>query len=217
MAQQKSEDCVVPQDRRKTVQTRGTERLGGGKAVPVNQQARQLRLRFGTAEKEASRDVPPVGEAEPSVLGPATRAEPKPGRTKRWVVSATMEEVVRCLRGAFAKVASNRGAPGPDGRSIAEVREHLDGVLTQLSRHLLDGTYQPGDIRRVWIPKAEGASALSRNGPVVLGRSGPVRPRGHHRPGCGVEVGKGGSRTRTTGAMLLDGIEQTKDSAETTL
>jgi RNA-directed DNA polymerase len=156
MAQQKSEDCVVLQDRRKTVQTRGTERLGGGKAVPVNQQARQLRLRFGTAEKEASRDVPPVGEAEPSVLGPATRAEPKPGRTKRWVVSATMEEVVRCLRGAFAKVASNRGAPGPDGRSIAEVREHLDGVLTQLSRHLLDGTYQPGDIRRVWIPKAEG-------------------------------------------------------------
>ena len=37
-----------------------------------------------------------------------------------------VEEVVSRLRESFQKVASNKGAPGPDGMSIAEVRKHLD-------------------------------------------------------------------------------------------
>jgi RNA-directed DNA polymerase len=53
-------------------------------------------------------------------------------------------------------VASNRGAPGPDRQSIEEVREHLDEVLAALTRSLLEGTFRPGDVRRVWIPKAGG-------------------------------------------------------------
>lgn len=53
-------------------------------------------------------------------------------------------------------MAANHGAPGPDGQSIEEVREHLDEVLPKLSKALLDETYIPGDIRRVWIPKAGG-------------------------------------------------------------
>src|SRR5690606_12568825 len=69
---------------------------------------------------------------------------------------ATMEEVVRALRMAFRKVASNQGAPGPDGMSIDEVREHLDELLPVLSHTLLDGSYRAGAIRRVWIPKADG-------------------------------------------------------------
>jgi group II intron reverse transcriptase/maturase len=36
------------------------------------------------------------------------------------------------------------------------VREHLDEVLTELADALLTGTYEPGNIRRVWIPKASG-------------------------------------------------------------
>ena len=57
---------------------------------------------------------------------------------------------------AFEEVAQNRGAPGPDGRSIDEVRKHLGELLPALRRALLDGTYRPGMIRRVWIPKAGG-------------------------------------------------------------
>ncbi len=70
----------------------------------------------------------------------------------------TMEEVAseENLIRAFGEVARNRGAPGPDGRSIDEVREHLDELLPVLRRHLLDGTYRPGMIRRVWIPKPGG-------------------------------------------------------------
>jgi group II intron reverse transcriptase/maturase len=72
----------------------------------------------------------------------------------------TMEEVANDdnLRDAFAEVAQNRGAPGADGRSIAEVRAHLHELLPVVRRRLLDGTYRPGLIRRVWIPKPGGGA-----------------------------------------------------------
>jgi RNA-directed DNA polymerase len=36
------------------------------------------------------------------------------------------------------------------------VREHLAEILLELKTSLLEGSYCPGDIRRVWIPKADG-------------------------------------------------------------
>jgi group II intron reverse transcriptase/maturase len=70
----------------------------------------------------------------------------------------TMEEVANeaNLVRAFEQVASNDGAPGPDRQTVAEVRAHLDAVLPALHRMLPDGSYRPGLIRRVWIPKAGG-------------------------------------------------------------
>jgi group II intron reverse transcriptase/maturase len=70
----------------------------------------------------------------------------------------TMEEVAKDgnLRRAFERVAENQGAPGPDRQTIGEVRKQLDDVLRGLKRELLAGTYEPGNIRRVWIPKPGG-------------------------------------------------------------
>jgi RNA-directed DNA polymerase len=70
----------------------------------------------------------------------------------------TMEEVASGynLKEAFRQVSSNHGAPGVDGTTIEQVREHLDEILSRLRRELLSGTYRPGEIRRVWIPKAGG-------------------------------------------------------------
>lgn len=67
-----------------------------------------------------------------------------------------MEGVVQQLHSAFEKVAANQGAPGPDRRSVDEVREHLETIVPELGASLLDGSYRPGEIRRVWIPKAGG-------------------------------------------------------------
>ncbi len=53
-------------------------------------------------------------------------------------------------------MARNQGAPGPDGRTIEEVREHLDDLLPELRFALLNDLYQPGNIRRKWIEKAGG-------------------------------------------------------------
>jgi group II intron reverse transcriptase/maturase len=70
----------------------------------------------------------------------------------------TMEEVANegRLREAFEQVKSNDGAPGPDGQSVEEVARHLNDILPVLIGELLEETYQPGAIRRVWIPKAGG-------------------------------------------------------------
>lgn len=156
MARQKSDDCIKPQGHRKVESTRRKERRGGGKAVTVNERTRQLGLYFGTAEVLAGQTVKVDGVADTSRLVPATHAKPKPKYTKRIATSATMEEVTQRLGEAFQKVAANDGAPGPDRQSIEEVGKHLDEVLPKLSTSLLNRTYNPGDIRRVWIPKAGG-------------------------------------------------------------
>jgi RNA-directed DNA polymerase len=156
MARQKSENRIVPEGRRKAVPTRGIERPAGGRAVPVDERTGQLGLFTGTAEAQAAQAVRTDGEAGRGVPLPAASAVPKPVNKEERVPSATMEEVTERLREAFQNVAANRGAPGPDRQSIDQVREHLDELLPELSSTLLAGTYVPGEIRRVWIPKASG-------------------------------------------------------------
>lgn len=154
MAQQKSEHRNGAQAPGNRSPTRGVERLGGAKAVPVEQQMRQLGLPLGTAE-EAAKAAADDG-AERVLSHPATPAAPKPRSKDKRVALATMEEVCERLRAAFENVAANRGAPGPDRQSIEQVREHLSELLPELRSALLDGSYRPGEIRRVWIPKAGG-------------------------------------------------------------
>jgi len=156
MGREKSDDRVVPQGRRKTVVT--TERQGG-KAVAASKQARQLELIFATADSPKG----DVDAADNGLPKPATIAVPKAKGMKGNVAPAmTMEEVAELenLKQAFEKVASNKGAPGPDKQSIAEVRTQLDELLPKLHRALLDGSYEPGMIRRVWIPKPGGQRGL---------------------------------------------------------
>jgi len=169
MTRQKSEDCIKPQGRRKPEVTRGIERLGGGEAVPVNEQPRQLGLRFETAEQYAKAEADGVRVAHQRVS--RAHAEPKSNRRETGVLAATMESVTERLRIAFAAVASNRGAPGPDGKSIEEVCAHLEELLPKLSESLLKGEYEPGDIRRVWIPKAGGKGQRGLGIPDVIDRA----------------------------------------------
>jgi group II intron reverse transcriptase/maturase len=81
---------------------------------------------------------------------------PKSEDKYEYVKLVTMESATRFLAMAFQNVASNKGAAGPDGRSIEEVRKYLPRLLPKLTKELLKGTYQPGNIRRVWIPKGGG-------------------------------------------------------------
>jgi len=61
------------------------------------------------------------------------------------------------LATALLNVVRNKGAPGVDGRSVEDVLGSAQSILPRLRRALLYGTYQPGDIRRVWIPKPDGS------------------------------------------------------------
>lgn len=150
---EKSDGRIVPQGRRKAPRTVVHRR--GGKAATESQHAGQLELSLGTADSPRGAD----GGADRGRPLPAPRAVPKPRRTKGIVLRPmTLEEVAdrSNLRVAFERVASNKGAPGPDGQSVARVREHLDEVLDRLHTELLSGDYRPGHIRRVWIPKSGG-------------------------------------------------------------
>lgn len=150
---EESDGRVVPEGGRKPVPTVAVAR--GGKGATASKEGVQLRLSFETAE------TPPGAEVGAKV-DQATRAKasvPKSKSTSREGPPAmTMEEVAddENLRCAFEEVARNKGAAGPDGQAIEEVRAHLDELLPEMSRALLEGRYRPGMIRRVWIPKPGG-------------------------------------------------------------
>src|SRR5215203_3910045 len=151
MAQQKSEDHVVPDGGVMPAQPAAAGG-GQGKAVPVEQTAEQLQLPVATAED-------PAGSAREVVRDRfrAGRARvPKAIVTEGKVPLAVMEEVVERLDQAMVKVVVNRGAPGPDGVTVGALREQWSTIAPRLRTGLQVGTYRPGVIRRALIPKAGG-------------------------------------------------------------
>ncbi len=69
---------------------------------------------------------------------------------------ALFDKVARSdvMRTAWAVVAANRGAPGVDGRTIADIEASGVGeFLDALAREVQTGSYRPAPLRRVHIPK----------------------------------------------------------------
>jgi group II intron reverse transcriptase/maturase len=152
MGREKWDGRIVPQDPRKKVETAEGR---GGKAVTVNQSARQLELFCETADS-------PQGDVASAEVGwptPAGSAVPKSQTEERTILPAmTLEEVAsqENLQVSLERVCANKGAPGPDRQTIADVERHSEKILSGLRQVLLAGDYQPGLIRRVWIPKPGG-------------------------------------------------------------
>jgi group II intron reverse transcriptase/maturase len=142
MAQQKSEDRVVLEGGVMPAEPVGSSPGGQGKAVPVEETAVQLCLPIATAE---------VPQGSPRAMG-----VPKAIGNARTCPSVTMEEVASRLTPALLKVVSNKGAPGPDGQTVEQLREQWPIAGPRLAGRLLDGSYRPGAIRRANIPKAGG-------------------------------------------------------------
>lgn len=158
MIPRRKDNGAVPESRRKAVSTRPIELGGGGKAIAVNERTQPLELQLGIAEASSSvkRKHGLDGAAVFRLRETSASATPKSKSRREGAVSATMEAVVGRLEEAFENVAANKGAPGPDRRTIVEVRKHLPDILPELSEVLINGTYRPGKIRRVWIPKSGG-------------------------------------------------------------
>lgn len=58
------------------------------------------------------------------------------------------------LARAWGEVRANKGAPGIDRRSIADVEDSgVDAFLSEIATALNDRTYRPAPLRRVYIPK----------------------------------------------------------------
>ncbi|MEZ5941815.1 MAG: reverse transcriptase domain-containing protein [Planctomycetaceae bacterium] len=54
---------------------------------------------------------------------------------------------------SWVQVAQNKGSAGVDHVSIDEFAKRLSPNLKRLTQTLRENTYQPQDVKRVWIPK----------------------------------------------------------------
>ena len=152
VGREKSDGRVVVQGRVMATETADTR---GAKAITASKWSSQLDLFAGTAENLKESPAATV-EGLPET---AQAVEPKSVNLKNNdLPPMTMEEVANevNLMIAWNKVASNKGAAGPDRQGIQQVRKHIGFILPALHRELLQGSYLPGDIRRVWIPKGNG-------------------------------------------------------------
>lgn len=153
---------------RRTVPEKGGN-APGGRATTASKQAGQLGLYTGEVDSPQGAD----GQADSDRSLSAKRAVPRPVSTKRGALPAmAMEEVAshENLKTAFKQVAKNKGAPGPDGKSIEEVRQRQGEILSLLHKKLLDESYRPGMVRRVWIPKPGGKGERGLGIPDVIDR-----------------------------------------------
>ncbi|HKG36805.1 MAG TPA: group II intron reverse transcriptase/maturase [Solirubrobacterales bacterium] len=152
MAQQKSEDRIGPEGGVTPAEPAGSSTGGQGKAIPVEEVASQLELPVATAEnpRGATRAAAPDRSGAGHAGAPEATVNAEEG------TPATMEEVARRLTSALRNVAQNKGAPGPDGQTIEELRERWPVVRPKLEADLIAGTYRPGEIRRAEIPKVGG-------------------------------------------------------------
>ena len=120
MAQQKSEDRIVPEGHRKLAPTRELECSGGGRAVPVKGEDQQLKLSFATAENSRVKRGA-EGVAVPDRSGTKTRKAPKAEDKRENASPARMKppgcksenRVARCLCGTKVPVGAE---PRPCGR-----------------------------------------------------------------------------------------------------
>jgi RNA-directed DNA polymerase len=73
-----------------------------------------------------------------------------------------MEQVVARdnMWAALRRVESNKGAPGNDGMTVAELRGYLKGNWEHIKAALLTDAYKPQTVRRVEIPKPDGGVRL---------------------------------------------------------
>lgn len=70
---------------------------------------------------------------------------------------------------AYEKVFKNKGAPGVDGITVYQLKNHMTELFIPLKEKLKDGTYQPQPVKRVAILKSDGSKRYLRI-PCVLDR-----------------------------------------------
>ena len=85
--------------------------------------------------------------------------------------TALMEQVVgrENLKRALKRVLANKGAPGTDGMTVAELTAYLKAHWPRLRGELLEGRYVPKPVRAVDIPK-HGGGTRRLGVPTVLDR-----------------------------------------------
>ena len=113
--------------------------------------------RRGRADQIDPRPTPLAGEE------PTDRSKPK---VRSFDISK------RLVFEAWEKVRSNDGAPGVDAVSVARFQAEETDNLYKLWNRMSAGSYMPGPVRAVEIPKDHGAGVRVLGVPNVAERPG---------------------------------------------
>ena len=103
------------------------------------------------------------GDVEANPAGEEPKVTPKP-KVKSFEISK------RLVCEAWEKVRANRGAPGVDAVSIAEFGNDERNNLYKLWNRMSSGSYVPGSVRAVEIPKDHGAGVRTLGVPNTVDR-----------------------------------------------
>lgn len=120
----------------------------------------------GSANQRLSDEVAARAESE-GAKGPTSAPNPQ-----KATYEELMEEIVSPFNvwRALLAVERNGGAPGIDGMTTKQLREHLQRHGETIRAKLLAGTYVPSPVRRVEIPKPDGKGMRMLGIPTVLDR-----------------------------------------------
>ena len=106
-------------------------------------------------------------------LGKGNGAANITGRTDHFIpeTERLMEEIVSRgnMMAAYSKVVANKGAPGVDNMTVAELKGYLQEHWPRIKEELLAGTYVPHPVRKKEIPKPDGGMRVLGI-PVALDR-----------------------------------------------
>ena len=142
---------------RKSRQTAVSQGRRGGKALAVEERSLQVDLfaKAAEARPESAKAGEKRDAGRKTVLRPPA---PKFANTTtgKGPADSEMDKVCAGLDKALESVVSNHGAPGPNRQTVMEMKANWETIRPDLVEALLKGEYRPGDIRRVWIPKAGG-------------------------------------------------------------
>lgn len=111
-------------------------------------------------EFQWGRTAHPEGEA--GGAGDAVCQVTKASNSTEPIKTVTMEEVVQRnnLKRALKRVRSNKGSPGIDGMTVAQIDGYLKGHWPEIREQLLKGHYKPQPVKQVMIPKPGGGERM---------------------------------------------------------
>lgn len=106
--------------------------------------------------------LPEVSGRKPQVAGNSVANIT--GKTDHFIPEAEqlMETIVSRgnMMAAYSKVVANKGAPGVDNMTVAELKGYLQEHWPRIKEELLAGEYVPLPVRKVDIPKPDGGTRM---------------------------------------------------------
>lgn len=105
-------------------------------------------------KEEPSHDSMRGNLSRPGRTASASREKPALSLFPETMMEAVVDPVN--MERAWKQVRGNRGAPGPDGITLAAFPDWVRPRWAELRQQLLDGTYQPAPVRRKTIDKPDG-------------------------------------------------------------